>query len=185
MRKRFTIVVMIVLIMLMSGLTSEQVKMIFAESGIASNIDQGGALSSYTYVRTQWQNPSNVTGNGVLYTVRFRVKEGLPDGKTSLTLTYKPGDVADQSLNTISIAVTNADMTIKSKKILYGDIKQDGFVNTIDAIKLSQYLAGWTVPMSEDELEAADVRKDGVVNTIDAIKLAQYLAGWKGIVLGE
>lgn len=72
-----------------------------------------------------------------------------------------------------------------SAAVTFGDIYTDGSVDTKDAVKLAQVLAGWkTVSLSEGEKVAADVYRDGNVDTKDAVKLAQYLAGWN-VVLGD
>ena len=59
---------------------------------------------------------------------------------------------------------------------IYGDINDDGSVSPIDAVYLSQYLAGWeNVTINE---AAADCNGDGKVDVKDAVLLAQYLAEW-------
>ncbi len=67
---------------------------------------------------------------------------------------------------------------ISVKEILRGDVLGDGIVDVKDGIRVSQYLAGWSVELSEEELQAADIVRDGTVDVRDGIKLAQYLAGW-------
>lgn len=66
----------------------------------------------------------------------------------------------------------------------WGDITSDGSFNINDAVKLSQYLAGWSITLSPDERKAADVYYDTFVDTKDAVKMAQYLAGWN-VILGN
>ena len=62
--------------------------------------------------------------------------------------------------------------------VVTGDVFEDGTVNSKDAIRLSQYLAKWSIELKNSEKKAADIIKDDTVNTKDAIKLAQYLAKW-------
>ncbi len=40
---------------------------------ITSNIHQGGDMAAYTSVTATWFNPSDVTGDGILYTVAFDI----------------------------------------------------------------------------------------------------------------
>ena len=54
---------------------------------------------------------------------------------------------------------------------MYGD----GEINSIDAVLLAQYIAGWDVEL--DGI-AADCNGDGEINSIDAVLLAQFIAGW-------
>ncbi len=76
----------------------------------------------------------------------------------------------------------NADAFIKlvSHKLprQLGDIYGDGRINSLDAVKLAQYLAGWSIEFSAEDLECADYKTDGRVNSLDAVKLAQKIAGW-------
>lgn len=67
---------------------------------------------------------------------------------------------------------------VKLGEILKGDLHTDGFINTKDSVKLTQYLAKWNITLTDEEKNAADVVVDGFVNSKDSIKLAQYLAKW-------
>lgn len=61
---------------------------------------------------------------------------------------------------------------------IIGDVFCDETVNSKDSIKLSQYLAKWSVDLTSDEMISADIVTDGLINSKDSIKLAQYLAKW-------
>ena len=66
---------------------------------------------------------------------------------------------------------------------IYGDIFKDNTVNSLDAVKLAQYLAKWDIEFTAEDEKNADVHYDGVINAADAVKLAQYIAKWD-VVLG-
>lgn len=66
---------------------------------------------------------------------------------------------------------------------IYGDIFKDNTVNSLDAVKLAQYLAKWDIEFTAEDEKNADVHYDGVINAADAVKLAQYIANWD-VVLG-
>jgi hypothetical protein len=153
---------------------------------VTSNLQAGGDLSKLDSVTAIWSNASDFTGNGVIYSVKFRIKDDAPEGAASLTLTYEEGDVTNQTFEDIELAVLPGEINIST--FIYGNIFSDNgdtAINTKDAVKLAQYLAGWTtVKLSAAEFKAADVYDDGAVNTKDAVKLAQYLAGWPNIILG-
>ena len=59
--------------------------------------------------------------------------------------------------------------------IVYGDADGDGAITTMDAVLLSQYLAGWDVTL---DAISGDADGDGVITTMDAVLLSQSLAGW-------
>ncbi len=64
----------------------------------------------------------------------------------------------------------------------YGDLDNDGNINTRDVLLLRKYMAGgWDaviVPM------AADVNCDGKINNIDVLLLRKYIAGGWDVILG-
>ncbi len=59
-----------------------------------------------------------------------------------------------------------------------GDANDDGFVNVIDSLLVSQHTVG-TGPLSASQLGAADVNCDGNVNVVDALFISQYTVGLK------
>ena len=61
--------------------------------------------------------------------------------------------------------------------LLWGDVNGDGLVDTKDSTRLSQYFAGHSVKIIEDN---ADVNGDGSVTRADAMILARYVAKWSG-----
>lgn len=79
----------------------------------------------------------------------------------------------------------NVTITAKWKVLeeLPGDIERDGEVNVKDLVKLTKYLAGFDVTMTDTDKKLADVNGDGVIDSRDAVKLARYIAG-KEINLG-
>lgn len=143
---------------------------------VLSNIDQGGDMSQYTSVYTQWSNPSNVMDDGVLYTLTFKINEDAEEGIIPLTLNYIEDDIANQKYETVLINAKNGQIEVVN--VIKGDIFSDDSVNSKDAIKLSQHLARWSITLTEREKKAADVFSDNSINSKDAIKLSQYLARW-------
>ncbi|MDR3288646.1 MAG: chitobiase/beta-hexosaminidase C-terminal domain-containing protein, partial [Peptococcaceae bacterium] len=147
---------------------------------IVSNIQSGLDLTQLDYVSAVWYNTTNTTANGVLYTVKFKIKDGLGDGVTPLTLTVS--DASDQIGTDVALSAVNGSVSVVT--FIYGDVFEDGAVNGKDVVLLSQYLAGWPVTLTPAQLLAADVFPDGVLNGKDVVRLAQYLAGWP-VKLGE
>jgi hypothetical protein len=148
-----------------------------------SNLNDAGVdLSMLTSVTAAWFNASNVTENGVVFTVRFKIKETVTDETIPITISVE--SAANQTPT--SVALTTVSGSVDVMTFIYGDIFEDGAVNVLDAVRLAQYLAKWqTVTLSPAELSAADVYPDGIVDVRDAVRLAQYLAGWSDVVLGQ
>ncbi|MDR3288647.1 MAG: cell wall-binding repeat-containing protein [Peptococcaceae bacterium] len=71
--------------------------------GITSNLQIPGLdAAQLDYVTALWYNPSNISANGVLFTVKFRIKPGA-SGTIPLTLTYNADDVSDQNYDNVSM----------------------------------------------------------------------------------
>ncbi len=56
-----------------------------------------------------------------------------------------------------------------------GDVNNDGKINTLDAVKILQYVAKKTT-LTEAQMLAANTNKDNRVNTLDAVRILQYVA---------
>lgn len=80
---------------------------------ITTNLDAGGDLSALSFVSVSWANASNFTGNGAIYTVRFRIKEGAAGGEAPLTLTYSLGDVTNQTYDDVDLLIENGKVTVQ------------------------------------------------------------------------
>ncbi len=148
----------------------------FTQGTLTSNLHQGGDMTSYDVVTAYWVNPANVTENGNILNVKFKIKDDVSDCEIPVSVSYKDGDVSDQEYNDVKLNITNGKIVVEN--IVIGDVKCDGVVNTKDGVRLSQYLASWDMTLTSYEMKAADIRKDGAVNTKDGVKLSQYLASW-------
>jgi uncharacterized protein YjdB len=150
---------------------------------ITSNINAPGIdLTALDFVSATWTDASNFSGNGVLYTVKFKIKDTVQECAVPLTLVYEEGDVTNQSYGNVDLFAVQGAVNIIT--FIYGDIFSDNKINGNDAVKLAQYLALWPITLAPSELSAADVYLDGKINGNDAVKLAQYLALWPNITLG-
>ncbi len=118
-----------------------------------------------------WANTENMTAEGTVATLTFRIAEDAPDGGTEIVLSVEQCfDEANESLVFLS---ENATVTVRS--VLYGDVNRDTLVDGRDATLLLQYLTGWDVLI---DMVNADVNVDGEVDGKDATLLLQYLADW-------
>lgn len=146
---------------------------------ITTTIDEDNEASTLNNIKVVYATPTDFTGNGALFTLKFKVKEDAEIGKTPIALTYRENDVVNKNLEEVGLHVENGEIDIEN--ILFGDAHRDGNIDTKDAVRIMQYLAGWQVDIW---FKAADVNKDGKISTMDSVLLSQYLAGWD-IKLGE
>lgn len=153
------------------------------DTDLTTNIDSDSGIdvTSLTYVRVIYANPSEFEDDGVICTVKFKVKEGVDDGFIPLTFTIgaeKEG-IVDSDGNRVVANIVGGGINVES--VIYGDLNGDGKITSSDAVILAQYLAEWSVTI---DLKAADVNGDGEITSSDAVLLAQYLAEWN-VTLGK
>lgn len=141
-------------------------------SGISVNFNTQNIPQDTSYVNINWYNSSNRKSSGAILTLTFEILCDL-------------GDTADFSVNLVKDTLNASGKKIPTgvHSITYmvsnnytpGDLNSDGSINSIDAVLLAQFIAGWDVELDE---MAADCNGDGSINSIDAVLLAQYIAGW-------
>lgn len=138
-----------------------------AFSGV-SNFDQNPANNPVSFNFTRAADYKGVA----LAELTFAIKDNAPEGVYDLKLMHN-GLIVNSKLDELNISMISG--TVNVIKATPGDLNDDGFVNTKDAVLLAQYLANWEITVN---LDAADCNADGTVNSKDAVLLAQYLARW-------
>jgi len=138
-----------------------------------SGLKDANGMVRFVYVGTE-----NVTGDGVLISLTFLVKETAEEGLTEICVELSE-DTDDffyyDGYDMIDFLPGTENGGIEIIEYTPGDANGDGKVNNRDAARILQYLAGWDV---EVNLKAMDVNGDGKVNNRDAARILQYLAGW-------
>jgi len=127
-------------------------------------------------------NPLGVTTeSGTLAYIRFRVNGDVEPQRFS-HIEITPLDAFRmEGFTPIPVGVgTTGGIIHIDNPILWGDVNDDGAVDSVDLMMLRLYLAGHPVPINR---AAADVNADGVINMVDEIMLSMYLAGHP-VVLG-
>lgn len=76
-----------------------------------SNIMSGGDLSLFDDVTTVWFDASDMTDDGVLFTVRFKIGADAV-GVIPLTLSYGEGDIANQRYEDVALGVTSGSVSV-------------------------------------------------------------------------
>ena len=101
------------------------------------------------------------TSNKAIATVsNAGLVKGVANGQATITATYG-GKTAKA---TVALGV------------LPGDVNDDGRVNSVDVLRLKQYILG-LVDENEINLKAADINQDGKVNSVDLMLLKRDILG--------
>ena len=124
-----------------------------------------------------WSRTTNYMSNKTILTLTFEIKADAPAGEYDISLTTTDV-VTNQDKEKLKFNLVGGKITVVESEP--GDLSGDGEINSIDAVLLAQYIAGWDVEL--DGI-AADCNGDGEINSIDAVLLAQFIAGWD-VVLG-
>ncbi|MBE6708250.1 MAG: hypothetical protein E7578_03285 [Ruminococcaceae bacterium] len=92
-----------------------------------------------------------------------------------VTVVSKKGDVLkDEDKIPSECAVKSGD-DVLGTIVIPGDANMDAKINLSDVSRMLQYIAKWSVDISEG---GADVDKNGKVNLADAARMLQYIAKW-------
>ena len=147
------------------------------EIGLGNAICTDSGVGTYTNkVNLQYAGTSNITGDGALVTLTFKIKASAPEGTALISIVPEDGTFFTyEGRNEKDFDVSCVIGGVKVVKYISGDINGDGKVNNRDAARLLQKLAGWDVDYVDATL---DVNGDGKVNNRDAARILQYLAGW-------
>lgn len=112
----------------------------------------------------------------------------IPDGVEHITITaltedaefeylgntYNFSQVDEDSAMIFELAKPNTDTP--EKDVLYGDVNNDGNINSSDALMVLQSSVEQIV-LTEEQIVLADVNKDTKVNSTDALLILQYVVG--------
>ena len=131
-----------------------------------------------------WDNGTsseNITVDGVIATLTFKVDEDAEPGEYGIRLTYNndDDDIINLDFDPVEFAVINGKIKVSS--VIIGDVDMSGSVNAKDRVILGRYLTHW--PGFDDttcNILAADVNGDGKVSAIDRVILGRYLTHWPG-----
>lgn len=128
--------------------------------------------------RFAWLGNDNVTENGVILNLKFKVAADAELNKDCLiSLSCEPGDVLDEGRNSVTVATKSGTVTI----IDYtpGDVDGSGSINMLDVLTVCQYYVdgckydpnGYAVDIKP---ECGDVDANGKINMLDVLMLCQY-----------
>ncbi len=115
---------------------------------------------------------ADLTDNGSLAIIKFKIKDDAEDGEYPITITYDSDDIFNLNGDCINFDVEIGAIMVNS--CLLGDVNDDGKINMRDVVLLQQVVNGWNVAYNKD---AADHNGDGKINMRDIVALQQYING--------
>ena len=110
---------------------------------------------------------NEISGNGVLFHLRFNIPEEINTDFVPVMIEYVHLDELDGD-----IEILNGGVEINA--IIWGDVSQNGDVSGYDASLVLKYLVG-TEELDENQLFVADVTQDATISALDASAIAQYV----------
>ncbi len=149
--------------------TGESVK--FSMYNIAVLNDKNENVTFNKKVTIRIPCPEEYHGNN---TKVYRVND---DGTfTDMNAIYEDGDMVFEEREPGTYILTESGL-VSNPDIIYGDVNDDGDIDSMDAVILKKYLAGYDG--LNININASDVNNDGDINTTDAVLLLKYLAGYE------
>ena len=114
--------------------------------------------------------PRNITSDGLLLKLIFKIKDNAESGDYAVGVTYSEGDIANVAEDDVNFAIISGKISVT--KYTPGDINGDGAVNVKDLTRLMRYINHEDV---EVVTAALDVNGDGSVNVKDLTRLMRYI----------
>jgi len=69
-------------------------------------------------VRVVWAGSKNITGDGELYVVKFRINDNAPEGDYPLVLGYKEGNISNERLTVLSPRLIHGNVKVHKNTVL-------------------------------------------------------------------
>ena len=141
-----------------------------------AQLKKGGSVTGSC--RFAWLGSSNVTGDGVILNLQFKVAADAELGQDcAITLSCEPDDILNDTRNMVDVDLSNGLITIID--YIPGDVDGNGSINMRDVLTLCQYFVdgcvydpnGYAVNI---RAEAGDVDANGKINMLDVLILCQY-----------
>ncbi len=147
---------------------------------VSGQITSGGSATDDITIRLYKQNSNDlayettVQGNNTNYYIG-----NVKDGTYRLVATKSNHKTYETTLTVSESVIHNITLT-KISAYTPGDVNNDGEVDLVDVVTLSQFVAGWQITCNEAALNTNGV---GSVDLTDVVHLSQFVAGWQGIEL--
>ena len=129
-------------------------------------------LDDYGY-QILWFSDEDGTTAGDLFTIVLHASDESEAGTYSIRVGYSPAntvtaDDVEASADSMSVFLSGSN--------LLGDVSGDGYVTTVDVVRIARYLID-DFALTQAQIRMADVTGDGTITAADLIRLARYLVG--------
>ncbi len=129
-------------------------------------------LDDYGY-QILWFSDEDGTTAGDLFTIVLHASDESEAGTYSIRVGYSPAntvtaDDVEASADSMSVFLGGSN--------LLGDVSGDGYVTTVDVVRIARYLID-DFALTQAQIRMADVTGDGTITAADLIRLARYLVG--------
>ena len=115
----------------------------------------------------------NVTGDGVLFNIAFTIKADAATGDSAVAIVVEEMANANAAIYT-GYTVANGAVKVGEGSLVYGDVNNDGSINSEDALMVLQSVVG-IVTLDERAAKVANVNSDDKIDTQDALGILQYV----------
>ena len=141
--------------------------------GLMVNLDY-----DYGKIKVTFAGTSEAAKGGDVLKLSFYVSSWNTD-KQNTEIAIKDASIYNAQEKRIKIITNNG--TITARKLILGDVNDDGSVNILDAYRVLVYDAGLLdADFSKVQNKAADVNKDGCIDIFDAMRIQRYVTGFIG-----
>ncbi len=140
-----------------------------------SQLKSGGSVTGFC--RFAWLGTDNVTDDGVILNLKFRVSDDAQLNR-DCTVSVVCENAFDEGRN--SVTVSTVDGAVKVIDYIPGDVDGNGVINMLDVLTLCQYYVdaeGYGVNINP---LAGDVDANGMVNMLDVLMVCQYYVDAEG-----
>jgi uncharacterized protein YjdB len=135
-----------------------------------TNLDDAGRTS----LRATWYQSTDMTADGLAFTVKFRA--GAAAGSGDVSVSHDAGGISNASKDEVNFQAETAKISVID--YLVGDIYADNEINMKDIVLLAQSFNHLATLTAQQSL-AADLVYDGTVDAKDLVALVQLLADGK------
>jgi len=144
---------------------------------VPNALKNGGSVSDSC--RIAWFGNDNVTENGVILTLKFKISPDAVAKKHVISAICSDEGFADETRTSVDVIFEAGEIDVID--YISGDVDGNGIINMFDVLTLCQYYVdadGYGVTIAN--LNSGDVDANGKINMFDVLTLCQYYVDAEG-----